>query len=279
VDKSGEEEGTMTTVSPKAGSVDSREPGAVREKLSTNIKSLGAVTSTTKLLALGLLVVEGVLTMMAVRAEGHDRTLLIIGLIANMLLIFVAAMVLESMRLRARSDTSATASQALPTAKVPVYQYDVFLAAFMASTSGDAQYQEAHKKVMEIKAALTTECKFNVYFAGENLLSRREFDEADAAVSGNLDKLKASRRFVLVYPNNAKSSVLVEAGMALALAKDSIYFVGDSKHLPWLLQKANQVRTAGFSRVKIHDDCSTYENIVAKIKKNRLDLFDPLPAV
>lgn len=247
------------------------------EALSTRVKALATITTTTKLLGLGLLVTEAVLTAMAVVATGRDRTLLIAGVLASMILIIVASLFLESKRTdveRLKIEVGARPAEGAGATPAPSYKYDVFIAALMASTSDDKQYDEARQKVMLVKETLEKECGWEVFFAGEHLKTRAQFDEADSAVSDNLEHLKASRRFMLVYPDNTKSSVLVEAGMAMALGRDAAYFVRDPKDLPWLLRKANQVHAAGFPRVKIHEDCGSYDAILEKIKLHREKLFD-----
>ena len=56
--------------------------------------------------------------------------------------------------------------------------------------------------------------------------------------------MRASRYFVLYYPQKIASSVLYEAGWALVLGKPSIYIIrGDEKEdegLPFLLNDAGQ---------------------------------------
>jgi hypothetical protein len=77
----------------------------------------------------------------------------------------------------------------------------------------------------------------------------------------------------MLYPKKIASSVLVEAGWALALGKQSLYFVDKRDDLPFLLKQAEQA----FSSVRIYDHCTT-DGIVNLIKKHRGDLFLSRPA-
>jgi hypothetical protein len=85
-----------------------------------------------------------------------------------------------------------------------------------------------------------------------------------------LQALLESRYFVLLYPKKIVSSVLVEAGWALALGKTSIYFVDERSDLPFLLKQAEQA----FSSVRIYDKSDT-DAIVKLLTIHRTELFTP----
>jgi hypothetical protein len=89
----------------------------------------------------------------------------------------------------------------------------------MASLSSE-DYKETTDKIKEIKQALEIECGFNGYFfAGSNMVSKDNFDAADVSIEMHIDALKKSRYFVLLFPDKIVSSVLFEAGIALAIGK------------------------------------------------------------
>ena len=56
----------------------------------------------------------------------------------------------------------------------------------------------------------------------------------------DLEALMNSRYFLLYYPEKKVSSVLYEAGIALAHGKPSVYFVSDPSHLPYLMEQSGQ---------------------------------------
>ncbi len=76
----------------------------------------------------------------------------------------------------------------------------------------------------------------------------------------------------MLYPQKMASSVLFEAGFALALDKYSLYFAADRTELPFMLREAAGV----FARVRIHEvPCLTnYDCIVDVIRINQHKLFD-----
>lgn len=99
------------------------------------------------------------------------------------------------------------------------------------------------------------------------MTTQADFDTADVSIDTDVNALKESKNFIMIYPDKIVSSVLFEAGMALALGKPSFYF-GNTENFPFLMQQANQK----FSHVKIHD-CETLDKIIAVIKKNKNNLF------
>ncbi len=86
--------------------------------------------------------------------------------------------------------------------------------------------------------------------AGASLKTKNEFEDEELSLSDDLAELRGSKYFMLVYPEKIVSSVLFEAGLAIALGKPSAYFIRDRKLLPFLMQKAEQAISA---RVKIYE--------------------------
>lgn len=97
--------------------------------------------------------------------------------------------------------------------------------------------------------------------------TKSDFDAADISIGSDLDALKESGKFILIYPEKIVSSVLVEAGIALALGKQSFFF-GRTENFPFLLQQANQQ----FDHIKIYNSQS-FDDILAIITKNAHNLF------
>lgn len=139
------------------------------------------------------------------------------------------------------------------------YKYDLFIASPMAAYDTNEQYQKDRQNILNISIAFQKKFNFkSIFYAGKAILSMEDFEYEDSSVKDNLTALKQSKYFVLIYPEALLSSVLVEAGWALALDKPSVYFVRDRNHLPFLLKEAGQA----FGSVKIY----TYTNVEDLIK-------------
>jgi len=133
-------------------------------------------------------------------------------------------------------------------------KYDVFLSSPMAAFVNDDLFQKDRKAMLEIVDAMRDECGFSVFYAGRNVKSLDDFDAPDLSIAADVRALKESSIFVLFYSEKIVSSVLVEAGFALALAMPSIYFVRRREDLPFLLRSAEQ----GNVGVKIYEVESTF---------------------
>lgn len=120
------------------------------------------------------------------------------------------------------------------------YRYDVFVAAVMAGHSSDDTYKESRLEVLAISDHLEKKGLKKVYYAGKKLESANDFEPKSLALEADLDALICSRYFLLYYPDKVVSSVLYEAGIALAHGKPSVYFVTDRDHLPFLMQQSGQ---------------------------------------
>jgi nucleoside 2-deoxyribosyltransferase len=236
------------------------------EKDEGRSKILSAISTPIQLAALIVLVVEGLLAYLLSRAEAGDISLYVSMMVGVLALTIAAVFIIEYKRIKLKESVAIPATGEMESAK-KTYKWDVFLAAPMAALSTDS-FENSIEKVREIKRVLEEECGFNpIFFAGINMANKMDFDTADVSIETDVNALKESKNFIMIYPEKIVSSVLFEAGMALALGKPSFYF-GDTDNFPFLMQQANQK----FSHVKIHD-CDTLDKIIAVIKKNKNSLF------
>jgi len=146
--------------------------------------------------------------------------------------------------------------------------FDVFLSAPMAGLRSAAKYRAFRAEMLTVVAALES-CGLTVFFAGRDLESPDQFDEQDASVVRDIEALNASRYMLMIYPERVVSSVLVEAGYALAKGMKAVYFVRDVKHLPFLLRHLDRVHP-----LKIYE-YETIDRVVTLIRKHRAKLFEP----
>jgi nucleoside 2-deoxyribosyltransferase len=118
------------------------------------------------------------------------------------------------------------------------YKYDVFLSSPMSAFKTDEDYKKDRDVMLTLKKYLEKQKNFSIYYAGEHINSNISF-ENELVGHNDFEAIKNSRCFIMFYPESIVSSVLVEAGYALALKKPSIYFVHNKEKLPFLLREAH----------------------------------------
>jgi pimeloyl-ACP methyl ester carboxylesterase len=130
------------------------------------------------------------------------------------------------------------------------FKYDVFLAMAMAGLDTEEQYQSYRGQALEIVKCLQEHCGFrSIFYAGLNLKTKDEFEAEDVSLSEDVAALRRSKYFMLLYPEKIVSSVLFEAGLAVALGKPAVYFIRDRKQLPFLMQRAEQTKLPAGVRI------------------------------
>lgn len=135
----------------------------------------------------------------------------------------------------------------------PRTHYDLFLASPMASLDRKTSYETERKAARDLKHAIENFLGLTVYYAGETLESKVEFDSPLVAAEQNFDALHNARYFVLLSVSKAKrpSSVTVEAGYALARRTPSLYLVRNTEHLPFVLRALGPHKTPHLPAVDI----------------------------
>ncbi|HUP63437.1 MAG TPA: hypothetical protein VNA69_23830 [Thermoanaerobaculia bacterium] len=202
-----------------------------------------AVRTPLSFFTLALLVAQAILLSITKRAAGTDFTILLSSTLALTFLLVLAVAWLQY-RSQAKREFELVADE-----KQKTYKYDVFLSVPMAAV-GDTLYETYRSAALEIIECLKKQCNMKlIYYAGEQIATRDDFDPQDAAALDDLDAIQESKYFVMLYPKKVASSILFEAGIALALGKRSVYFVKKRKDLPFLMQKAEQA----FDRVKLYE--------------------------
>lgn len=158
--------------------------------------------------------------------------------------------------------------------KMPRRGYDIFFAVPMAAVPAQ-QYATHQADAQRVVRTIRKECKLpRVFYPGEQIASPAEFDPPDVAVRRGLVAITKSRIFMMLYTHDVPSSVLVEAGFALALRIPSVYFVRKGLSLPFLLTAAQQA----FPDVKMYD-FSDIDAVVKHLKRYGSEIFAELLAV
>ncbi|MBZ5555607.1 MAG: hypothetical protein LAO21_23115 [Acidobacteriia bacterium] len=212
--------------------------------------------------SLVVLVAEGILGFLASKATGADFTFLVVGMMVTLLALIGAVAFL------AHKSPERPGSGPKELEQTPI-KHDVFISSPMAAYDEDEKYKRNRTDVLMLVEAFRKECKFkSVVYAGTEIASMKDFEAADISAADDIQALRESKCFVLHYSEKIVSSVLFEAGVALALQKPSLYFVKDRDYLPFLMRQAEQA----FHHVKIYE-FSTTNDILTLIKNHREKLF------
>jgi hypothetical protein len=118
------------------------------------------------------------------------------------------------------------------------HSYDLFIAAAMSALNSQ-DYATGRESILAVMTRLSKSHGFaRIYFAGAAIAGSEDFTSASDALRNDLEALRNSKLFVLVYPTKLVTSALVEAGYALALRLPCLFLVRDKTDLPYLLNRA-----------------------------------------
>jgi nucleoside 2-deoxyribosyltransferase len=115
----------------------------------------------------------------------------------------------------------------------------IFLAAPMSGFSSDAEYRQ-HRDIVNQACDLIERSGHSVYFAGRSIASQADFTIAGEAFRHDYSHLVDCDFFALYYPVPVRSSVLVEAGMAIGLGKPCLLVAQRTDDLVYLLRQASE---------------------------------------
>ena len=119
------------------------------------------------------------------------------------------------------------------------FEYELFIAAPMSALSSDEAYALSRDNILALVETLSASHGIGpVYYAGAAISGAAGFSGEENALRRDLEALRASRFFVLVYPSKIVTSALVEVGYALALRLPCLLLVSDRNDLPYLLNQA-----------------------------------------
>ena len=151
-------------------------------------------------------------------------------------------------------------------------RHDVFISSPMFAFEDEIRYQTHRENILRLIKALTDECGFKCYYAGETRPNYEDFEANDVALSNDLQALRDSRFYALLMPETSATSALVEAGAALILRKPSTYFVQQDARLPFALEHATNSGDAQLPRIKIYS-YSTIDHLIRMVAVNKQSLF------
>jgi hypothetical protein len=150
-------------------------------------------------------------------------------------------------------------------------EFDVFIAAPMASYSNNEEYVAARREVMKVYNALINHCQYKVYCAVANCETMEEFNSKTVSASDDIQALETSRIFIMIFPRKLFSGVIFEAGYALARHMFSVYFVSKHHDLPYMMQEISDIYPFVHAHVVAIDD--GYDGIANMIRTDKHKLF------
>jgi hypothetical protein len=150
-----------------------------------------------------------------------------------------------------------------------VYKYDVFLSAPMAALAEG--FEVARANFHKVYDALTQGCGMQVYWAAAEIKTIEDYQTMDVSAKEDLAALDQSRYFVLLYPQKLVTSALFEAGYALALKLQSLYFVRDRADLPFLMREL--AGTVPQVHIQTQDNWGNYDKLAKTIVKQKAVWF------
>lgn len=253
---------------------------------SSRAKIITSVTTPLGYFALLLLAVEVILAALAARAEASDFAFLVramVGILAvATILVALIAYIRPSALMALSNDAVSEGTRELAARdgeahhrhKTREARYDAFVSAPMAAFADEEKYKKSRADVLAVIKALQTFCGYkDIYYAGSSIRSSQEFEAADLAFCTDFEAIRDSKVFLLIYPENVASSVLVEAGIAIALGKPAIYFTHLNAKLPFILVSASQAKDVeGLAKIRSY----TYEtpkDIINHFRINKAAAF------
>jgi len=116
-------------------------------------------------------------------------------------------------------------------------QARAFFAFPMADVSSNADYRDNRSFALDVLKEIETAAVFkDVYCAARELDSTARFSASADALLTDYRALLRADVFLMLYPRAALSSVLIEAGIAIALKKEICIVCRSIDDLPFLLR-------------------------------------------
>ena len=189
------------------------------------------------LLALVIIVTEGLMLILIRKSSGIDFTIIVIAMV---LLPFTCLGVFYGLYKGKMSEQPDVIQKIKDdvTNKPTGEKFDLFVSAPMASFSSNQEFQSSRASVSDVVRDLKNSCGFNkIFYAGAEITSFKDFEQANLSVIQDFDALYNSQYFLMFYPESLVTSALIELGWAMAFNKPIIIFIKEEREkLPFLMQ-------------------------------------------
>jgi hypothetical protein len=241
------------------------------------VSIINAVQTPLGFFTLGVLIFEAALLAVASMVPEGNRASLFWGCIILIFLTIVLVGLLAFARpqylfgVRDGAALSQEKSGQVPVAKEADFAHDVFLACPMAGFENSKNYADFRLRVLEVKRVLKALCGAErIYFPADEIPTVNQFDQKFVASKVELDALRRSKIFILIYPEHMLSSVLFEAGYALGLGKLSLHFAKRDQ-LPFLMQELERL-PRDFAQVRLYPS-ENIDEVISILRNNGRELL------
>jgi hypothetical protein len=142
----------------------------------------------------------------------------------------------------------------------------------MASFDSTEEYETFRSVTLDVIRGIKQSCAFsNVFYAGQEIDSFKNFESEDLSVAQDYNALKNSENFILIYPKKLATSALIELGWAMVMNKPIVIFTKDRRELPYLMKNSDSV----YKNIAIYE-YKTSSDIQKKFSTHKRSLFDAL---
>lgn len=229
----------------------------------------------------------GIFTYIIITGSPAERQIGQIAIIGIIVLCLVFAFVLSRSidegakrsveAIKAEHTIIPSPSGAIENGKRIKYEYDLYVSAPMASQNDDERkiFNETVKAQLR---AIKLKCDFSIYYAGDDTDSSAGDDIPSIALRHNVKRMRASKRYMLIYTQYVPTSAFIEMGMALALGKPSVWFVKKAIAQPYLMRGYQAGGTEGLPAITVHE-ISNLDDITKFVNINGKEIFDGAAAM
>lgn len=233
------------------------------------IKSLKEIRTPLSFLSLVIIATEGLLYSLSSSGTEVHKTIITIGMV---FLPFIVLFIFYILFKPQDNGFEGAALKIEEENKETGRSYDLFVSVPMAAFDEGYEYEVFRASILDAIRGIKKSCSFsNVFFAGQEIGSFKDFESEDLSIVEDYTALKNSKNFVLIYPQKLATSALIELGWAMVMKKPIIIFSKKRDSLPYLMKNADAV----YKNIAIYD-YKTSADIQNKFSNNKHKLFEAL---
>lgn len=202
-------------------------------------KSISEIKTPIGFLCLTISVTEGLLFALIKTVEGFRTTIITVGMV--MLPFFIVVIFYLLFKDHPNEFVGGEIEEG-EAEKIVERKYDLFVSAPMAAFDAATEYEAFRSAILDCIRGIKNSCAFSdVFYAGQEIGSFKEFESEDLSVIQVYSALKNSSNFLLIYPKKLPTSALIELGWAMVMNKPIIIFSKGRDELPFLMKNADSV--------------------------------------
>ena len=232
-------------------------------------KSIGEIKTPIGFLCLTILVTEALLFALIKTVAGVNTTIITVGMVTLPFFILGIFYLIFKDHPNGFEGGEIEEEEA---EKIVERKYDLFVSVPMAAFDTTTEYEAFRSAILDCIRGIKNSCAFSdVFYAGQEIGSFKEFESEDLSVTQVYSALKNSSNFLLIYPKKLPTSALIELGWAMVMNKPIIIFSKGRDELPYLMKNADSV----YKNIAIYE-YKTSLDIQARFSANKRKLFESL---